>query len=162
MFQVVEKQVELYRQAERDKSPGTVFVGHGRNPQWQELRHHLEDKHGWKVEAYEIGSRAAFNIVQSLKSMMEKSQAAILVMTGEDKMSDGSLRARQDVIHEIGLFQGKLGFERAVVLREENAESFSNLAGVDEIRFPVGRIKESISDILAFLRRELAPGKPHS
>jgi predicted nucleotide-binding protein len=83
-------------------------------------------------------------------------------MTGEDKMSDGSLRARQNVIHEIGLFQGKLGFQRAVVLREENAESFSNLAGVDEIRFPVGGIKESISDVLAFLRRELAPGKRNS
>jgi hypothetical protein len=52
------------------------------------------------------------------------------------------------------LFQGRLGFARAIVLREDGTEGFSNLAGVDEIRFPKGKIRESFGDVIAFLNRE--------
>ena len=30
-----------------------------------------------------------------------------------------AVKARMNVIHEVGLFQGRLGFERAIVLLEE-------------------------------------------
>jgi len=40
--------------------------------------------------------------------MLGKTSFAILVMTGEDKIEDGEMRARQNVVHELGLFQGKL------------------------------------------------------
>lgn len=55
---------------------------------------------------------------------------------------------------ELGLFQGKLGFARAVVLLEEGTEEFSNIHGIHQIRFAKGRIKETFGDILATLRRE--------
>jgi hypothetical protein len=28
-----------------------VFIGHGRSPLWRELKNHLQDKHGYRVEA---------------------------------------------------------------------------------------------------------------
>src|SRR5947207_4522834 len=56
-----------------------------------------------------------------------------LVMTGEDEQPDGKLRARENVIHEAGLFQGKLGFERAIVLLEDECEEFSNIHGLNQI-----------------------------
>jgi predicted nucleotide-binding protein len=34
------------------------------------------------------------------------------------------------VIHEAGLFQGKLGFARAIVLLEQDCNEFSNIAGL--------------------------------
>jgi predicted nucleotide-binding protein len=37
-------------------------------------------------------------------------------MTAEDEQADGNHHARMNVIHEVGLFQGRLGFERAIVL----------------------------------------------
>ena len=35
-------------------------------------------------------------------------------MTGEDEHIDQTKHARENVIHEIGLFQGKLGFRKAM------------------------------------------------
>lgn len=86
--------------------------------------------------------------------MANKSSFAILVMTGEDEDKDGKLKARPNVIHEIGLFQGRLGFSRAIVLLEDETEEFSNLFGIQQLRFSKGNIKEVFGDVLATLKRE--------
>ena len=76
-------------------------------------------------------------------------------MTGEDETKDGKTLARQNVVHEAGLFQGKLGFSRAIILLEDGTEEFSNIHGLQQIRFSKGRIRESFGDVVAVLKREL-------
>lgn len=132
----------------------TVFIGHGRSLQWRELKDHLSDKHDYKIEAYETGARAGHTIRDVLDDMLSRSNFALLVLTAEDDMKDGGMRARQNVIHETGLFQGKLGFSRAIVLLEEGAEEFSNIFGIQQLRFSKDNIKEVFGDVLATLRRE--------
>jgi predicted nucleotide-binding protein len=83
--------------------------------------------------------------------MVDKSSFATLVMTAEDEQSDGGMRARQNVIHEAGLFQGRLGFPRAILLIEEGVEEFSNVQGVQYIRFAKNNIKETFGEVLATL-----------
>ncbi len=138
--------------------PPTIFIGHGGSPQWRDLKDHLHEKHAYRVEAYEIGARAGHAIRDILNDMLSKSSFAILVMTGEDQTSDCSMRARQNVVHEAGLFQGRLGFARAIVLLEKGAEEFSNIHGIDQIRFDKGRIKETFGDVVATIRREFPEG----
>jgi predicted nucleotide-binding protein len=79
-------------------------------------------------------------------------------MTGEDETTGGLTLARQNVIHEAGLFQGKLGFSKAIVLLEDGTEEFSNIAGIQQIRFAKGNIKETFGEVLAVLRREFGSG----
>jgi len=136
------------------KARPVVFIGHGRSAQWRDLKDHLQDKHGFKIEAYETGARAGHTIRDILEEMASKSTFALLVLTGEDETSDGGLRARQNVVHEAGLFQGKLGFSRAILLLEEGVEDFSNVHGVQYIQFAKGKIRESFGEVLATLRRE--------
>lgn len=131
-----------------------IFIGHGSSSQWKELKDHLHDKHGYEIEAYEVGSRAGHAIRDILADMLSKSSFAILVMTGEDKDEQGNLRARQNVIHELGLFQGRLGFSRAIVLLEKGTEEFSNIQGIHQIRYGKENIKETFGEVLATLRRE--------
>ncbi|MGD0093818.1 MAG: nucleotide-binding protein [Planctomycetota bacterium] len=131
-----------------------IFIGHGGSDQWRDLKDHLQDQHGYEVIAYETGSRAGHTIRDIVSEMLKLSSFAILVMTGEDPMEDGKMRARQNVIHEIGLFQGHLGFSRAIVLKEDGTDEFSNLAGVHQMRYSRGNIKETFGDVLAVLRRE--------
>jgi hypothetical protein len=142
------------RYEEKKPDPVIVFFGHGKSPLWRDLKDHLHDKHGYDVQAYEIGSRAGHTIRDILEEMLNESTCALLVLTGEDETADGKLLARQNVVHETGLFQGRLGFGRAIVLLEEGTEEFSNIAGVQQIRFSKGNIKETFGDVLAVLKRE--------
>lgn len=139
---------------EEDEDAPVVFVGHGRSGLWRDLKDHLQDKHGYDVQAYEIGSRAGHTIRDILEEMLEESTCAFLVLTGEDETTDGKLLARQNVVHETGLFQGRLGFSRAIVLLEDGTEEWSNIAGIQQIRFSKGKIKETFGDVLAVLKRE--------
>lgn len=132
----------------------TVFIGHGRSSSWRDLKDHLQDQHGIKVVAYEIGARAGHTIRDILEEMLGQASIAFLVMTGEDVQEDGAIRSRQNVVHEVGLFQGKLGFPRGIVLLEEGAEEFSNLHGIQQIRFGKNSIRETFGDVLATIRRE--------
>jgi predicted nucleotide-binding protein len=131
-----------------------LFIGHGGNNLWRDLKDHLHDKHFYEVVAYEVGSRAGHAIRDILEDMLAKSSFAILIMTAEDQMIDGQLRARQNVVHEIGLFQGRLGFNRAIVLLEHGVEEFSNIHGIEQIRFSKGNIRETYGEILATIKRE--------
>jgi predicted nucleotide-binding protein len=141
-------------ETEQKESKPIVFIGHGHDPQWRDLKDHLHEQHGYDVEAYEIGSRAGHTIRDILEEMLERSSFALLVMTGEDETREGKTLARQNVVHEAGLFQGRLGFGRAIILLEEGTEEFSNIQGVHQIRFSKGRIREAFGDVLAVLRRE--------
>ena len=129
-----------------------IFIGHGRNQAWRDLKDHLADKHNYRVEAYEAGARAGHAIRDILESMLKDSSFALLVLTKEDETADGGFRARQNVIHETGLFQGKLGFSRAIVVLEEGTDSFSNISGIEQLRFT--KIQEIFGDVIATLKRE--------
>ena len=57
------------------KSP-VIFIGHGRSSLWRDLKDHLTDKHDYKIEAYETGSRAGHTIKDVLEDMSNKSSFA--------------------------------------------------------------------------------------
>ncbi len=154
VFEIFERDVDSCRLSTPQAPLPLVFIGHGRDPQWRDLKDHLHDKHGYRVEAYEIGARTGHAIRDILEDMLSKTSFAILVLTGEDKMPEGSFRARQNVVHEAGLFQGRLGFNRAIILLEAGTEEFSNVQGIEQIRFGKGNINETFGDVLATLRRE--------
>jgi hypothetical protein len=51
----------------------TIFIGHGRNDQWEKLKSHLQDKHNLKIVAYETGARAGHTIRDILDNMAKQS-----------------------------------------------------------------------------------------
>jgi hypothetical protein len=57
-------------------------------------------------------------------------------------------------IHEAGLFQGKLGFTKAILILEEGREEFSNIHGLGQIRFLKGNIKAVFESIRLVVERE--------
>jgi len=131
-----------------------VFIGHGHDQAWRDLKDHLSEKQGYEVEAYEVGARAGHAVRDILQGMLKRSSIAFLVMTGEDITGEGNVRPRQNVVHEAGLFQGRLGFSRAIVVVEEGVELFSNIDGIEQIGFKKGNIREAFGEVVATIRRE--------
>lgn len=137
-------------QAERAR----IFIGHGASQDWQTLKTYLADEMHFTVEAYETLPRAGFDIKEILEEALDANNFALLVMTAEDLQADKSLRARQNVVHEAGLFQGRVGFKRAIAILEEGAEEFSNIAGVQQLRYSKGSIRSIFGDVISTLNRE--------
>ena len=131
-----------------------VFIGHGHNDQWRDLKDHLHEKHGYEVNHYEIGPRAGTSVKEVLEHLLNSSSIAFLILTGEDLATDGTVHARENVIHEVGLFQGYLGFTKAIILKEDGVNEFSNILGINQIRFSKGNIKETFGDVVAIIKRE--------
>lgn len=114
----------------------------------------MQDKHGFDVIAYEVGTRTGHAIRDILEEMLNKGDFAILVMTGEDSTADDLLMPRLNEVQELGLFQGRIGFSKAIVLLEKGTQEFSNIHGTHQIRFAKGNVRETFGDVLATLRRE--------
>jgi len=64
------------------------------------------------------------------------------VFTAEDGHEDKTRHARENVIHEAGLFQSRLGWDKAIILLEDGCEEFSDVRGLTQIRFAEGTIEK--------------------
>lgn len=131
-----------------------VFIGHGRSNAWTDLRDFLKGRFHLPIAEFNSEPRAGYSTKEVLVKMLNEAKFAFLVMTAEDEHADKKLHARENVIHEIGLFQGQLGFEKAIILYEQGCEEFSNIAGITQIRFPKGNIRAIFEDIREVLERD--------
>jgi predicted nucleotide-binding protein len=136
-----------------------VFIGHGRSSEWLKLMKFLTERLGLDYEEFNREPAAGYSNKERLEAMLESSGFGFLVMTAEDVDSEGQLHARENVVHEAGLFQGRHGFPRAIVLLEQGCTEFSNIHGLVQIRFPRGDILAKSEEIRRVLEREgILPG----
>ena len=143
------------RYSRRTQEVGTnVFIGHGRSLVWKGLKDFIQDKLKLPWDEFNRVPVAGVTNVERLSQMLNDAAIAFLVMTAEDEHSDGTSHARENVVHEAGLFQGKLGFSKAIILLEEGCEEFSNIQGLGQIRFPPGNIKAAFEEVREVLERE--------
>jgi predicted nucleotide-binding protein len=140
--------------AMKEVKPSSVFIGHGRSKLWARVKTFLYDDHALSSFSFESESHVGESIVPILEGFLEKATFAIVILTAEDETAEGKSRARQNVIHEAGLFQGKLGFKKAVLLRQEGLDDFSNVDGLQYIGFSGDNIEQTFYDLQRVLKRE--------
>jgi predicted nucleotide-binding protein len=131
-----------------------VFIGHGRSNAWRELKDFVQDRLSLPWDEFNRVPVAGVTNIARLSEMLDAAAIAFLVMTAEDELVDGGLQARMNIVHEAGLFQGRLGFTKAIVLLEEGCEEFSNIQGLGQIRFPKDKIPSAFEDVRRVLERE--------
>ena len=120
--------------------PARVFISHGRAPDWREVQAFIE--RDIRLPTLELAQEPnlGMTILGKLVDAAEQCDSAVIVMTGDDLDADGQARARENVIHEIGYFQGKYGLSRIVLLHEDDVNIPSNIQGLVYIPFPKGVI----------------------
>jgi len=146
-----ERVLQMFNQQIRRAS--RVFIGHGRAHVWKDLRQFVTDRLHLECDEFNREPAAGRSTKERLQEMLDGAVFAFLVMTGEDDF-DGTVRARENVVHEVGLFQGRLGFEKAIILLEEGCSKFSNIEGLTYIPFQNGDILSCSEEIRRVLERE--------
>lgn len=131
-----------------------IFIGHGRSLLWRELKDFIAERLNLPWDEFNREAVAGYSTSERLQTMMEQAGFAFLIMTAEEEGADAKLRARPNVIHEVGLFQGHLGLNRAIVLLEDGCAEFSNIIGLSQIRFPTGGISARFEEVRRVLERE--------
>ncbi len=135
---------------ERVKSK-RIFISHGRSGDWREVQAYLE--RDLKISTLELAQEPNLGrtVLNKLGEESDKCGAAVIVMTGDDISDDGIHKARENVMHEMGFFQGRYGSKNVIVLHENDVNIPSNIGGLVYIGFP----KNTIEATFGALHREL-------
>lgn len=144
------KRRKLWKQETRTRGQ-KIFIGHGRSMLWRELKDFLQGELGLECDEFNRIATEGITITERLSQMLDSASFAFLIMTAEDETADGNMQARMNVIHEAGLFQGRLGFDKAIILLEEGCEQFSNIHGLGHRPFPPGNLQAAFHGIRKLL-----------
>ena len=109
---------------------------------------HIQPKTSVKAFRYEITKNLIEPLERRCRSFHSSSSTLCVTAQKEKK------RKKMNVVHEAGLFQGRLGFSRAIIMLEEGCEEFSNVEGLGQIRFPKNNIRAAFHDVQLVLERE--------
>jgi predicted nucleotide-binding protein len=137
-----------------DRIGTNVFIGHGRSLVWREVKDFVQDRLGLPWDEFNRVPVAGVTNIARLSEMLDAAAIALLVLTAEDELADGDIQARMNVVHEAGLFQGRLGFTKAIVLLEDGCKEFTNIQGLGQIRFPKGQVSSTFEELRRVLERE--------
>jgi len=137
------------------KNCNKIFIGHGRNQLWGIVNAMLTNEKGLETAYFGSDESTVGNtVVPILEKHLEETSFAVIVMTAEDETATGKIRARQNVIHEIGLFQGRLGFKKVAILIQNGVEKFTNIDGLQYIEFSDDKIEQTFYELGRVLERE--------
>jgi predicted nucleotide-binding protein len=139
--------------------PRRVFITHGHSPAWREVADFIEKEANPKLPILELASRPnkGRTIIEKLEEEAGHCSYAVVVMTGDD-LAEDEVRARENVIHEVGYFQGRYGRSRVCLLHQDDVNIPTNLSGVVYCGFPKDRITAAFIE----LQRDLQAAFPQT
>jgi predicted nucleotide-binding protein len=139
-----------------------IFLSHGRSDLWKDVERFINKKLEYDTVVLKEQTSRGRTIIEKLEQETEDCDYAIIIMTAEDEQKDGEVRARQNVIHEIGFCQGALGRENVLVLKQKGVEAFTNIAGIvyeefegDNIKSTFERIRQELEDLEERIQEEI-------
>lgn len=139
---------------EAQEKPNRIFISHGRSKEWYKVQAYLEKD--LRLTTLELAQEPILGrtVLQKLSDEAGKCGHAVIVMTGDDVMGD-EVRARENVMHEVGFFQGKYGLGNITLLHEEGVNIPSNIHGLVYISFPKDTVEATFGALYRELRAQL-------
>ena len=124
-----------------------IFISHGRSKEWYKVQNYIEKDLSYLTLELAQEANLGRTVLQKLNEESDKCSFAIIVMTGDDIVGE-EIRARENVLHEIGYLQGKFGFKNVVLLHEEGVNIPSNIGGLVYIPFPKDTVEATFGAII--------------
>ena len=121
-----------------DNNMKKIFIVHGRNERHKfEVSNFIRDATGFRPTILADVASEGDNLLDKLTRYVDDSNFAVVIMSGDDfgylaSESDDrkKLRARQNVVFELGFCIAKLGKKNVAVLHEEDVDIPSDFNGV--------------------------------
>ena len=135
----------------KQEAPRRVFITHGHSDDWRRVQPFIEKDVGVLTSELAQEPNQGRTIIEKLDDNAARCDSAVIVMTGDDVTNEDKARVRENVMHEIGFFQGRYGRRFVVLLYEEDVNIPTNLSGVVYIPFA----KSNIEGGFHVLQREL-------
>ena len=131
-----------------------IFISHGHNENVRmKLKQFLQERLSLEPIVLQDEPDLGMTIVEKLERYGSNCSFALIVLTSDDVTIEGGKRARQNVIHELGFFHGKLGRDRVLLLKQQGVELFTNISGVIYKEFNGNDIEKIFDDIRAAIER---------
>ncbi len=113
---------------------GFVYLTCAKGPVGASMEAHLQ-KSGLKVKQCQASPSPGRYRIDDLVEFLDCCTFAILVYDSEHEAGESRQGRRERIAHEIGLFQGRLGFTRVVLLVPEGSRDSLCLDGVQRVIF---------------------------
>jgi predicted nucleotide-binding protein len=156
--------VERLLDAVRQTLVPRVFIVHGHDTRaLRAVFDHVQDLGFRPIVLQQQASDITRAVIEALERHANRIEFAVVLLTPDDAVvsSGGSsapdLRARQNVIFELGFFIAKLGRQRVAVLRSDGVEIPSDFGGVLSIPFDPTRRAAWKAQLGKVLSEKLAP-----
>jgi len=130
MDNILEEDKKIHSIPEINSSSAKIFIIHGhdnelkREVQLLLTRTELQD-----VVLHEQPNRGR-TIIEKLIEESEGASFAIVLLSPDDELAEGTKRARQNVILELGYFLGKLGRSNVHLIKKGDVEIPSDIQGI--------------------------------
>lgn len=134
------------------KSDPRVFISHGRASDWMQVQQYIEKDIGIPTLELALEPNLGRTVLQKLEEESEKCSSAVIVATGDDIDAEGNLRARENVMHEIGYLQAKYGLSSVCLLHQEGTSIPSNIQGLVYVPFPEGCVNATFGALARELK----------
>lgn len=132
----------------KSRKVSKVFISHGHSEVAKlKLKSFLQDRLGMKAVILADQPDLGLTVVEKLEKYGRECDFALIVFTADDQTISGDLRARQNVIHELGFFHGVLGRDKVLLLKQSGVELFSNISGLVYKEFRGNAIESVFEDI---------------
>ncbi len=115
-----------------------IFIVHGRDNDPKEAVARFVGSLGYEPVILHEQANKGRTIIEKFRDEAADVGFAIVLMTPDDKMSDNVLRARQNVILELGFFLGALGPDRVAAIVKGEIERPSDFDGVVYLPYDAG------------------------
>lgn len=118
------------------KMSNKIFISHGHNDLLKlKLKDFIRNRLNRDTVILSELPNSGLTIVEKLEKASMSCNCAIVLLTKDDETKNGGMRARQNVIHEVGFFQGKYGRNKVILICEKGVDLFSNISGILRIEF---------------------------
>jgi hypothetical protein len=119
--------------------PDRVLVLHGTASDWKDLVDLLKGFGLESIEEFTTKPVTGMVVSNALAKDAEQRPLRVRGHAPDDPCGQtGLARARQNVVHEIGLCHARIGIESTAILLAEGTEPFSNMGGINHLDFIPG------------------------